>query len=748
MIMMTSQIFAGNAYYVDASQGNDLNDGLSPAKAWKTLSKVTGEIFSLGDSILLKRGEVWREHLVIPSSGTAGNPIIFGAYGSGDKPIINGAYVETGWEWDSYYVYKKSFTNEPRIVVEDDIFLIFLKWQGSVSSTFSSASAGCWAENNNTAYLWCTDNADPDTHTMEVAAKSGESRRSIHSEGKSHFTIQDLDIRNSTLDGIKVDADTNVSVSGITIQRCTVSRNGGQGILVQNWHNKTGGYPITDILVDDNIVYESRKHGIEFVWDVQNSKISNNTVYRNGWDQDAGYHGISTYADSSDEAPPNNNVIQYNIVYETQNPTGTEGTGIQFDDYTKNSVMRYNKTYNNEGPGIVFNITNNCQCYYNISYKNAYMGFNSNYSNNIYIYNNVFSNNQNFGLSLFGTCNNFAVKNNIIVENNSYEVYVDSQSGTYIGDYNCIYHSAGGNFMYWKGGDYSWSGWKTYSGQDSNSKNQDPLFLDATNADFKIQPTSLCIDAGTNVSLTEDYAGHAVPYGLGVDIGVYEYVIEFSLTIETSTGGTTDPSPEVYFHLDGTEVQVEAIPDNGYRFTNWSGDASGTSNPITITMNSDKSITANFTFTLTEGESGGKGGKKGCFIATAAYDSPLHPYLGILRDFRDKYLMPSKLGRTLVCLYYKYCPYVANLIAKHKVLKNAIRISILPLVAFSYSMVHFGPIITGVILVSIFVLHVFLILFLRTKIIKISRKVLFCSYRWFVYEETASNRGDCNFRKR
>ena len=77
--------------------------------------------------------------------------------------------------------------------------------------------------------------------------------------------------------------------------------------------------------------------------------------------------------------------------------------------------------------------------------------------------------------------------------------------------------------------------------------------------------------------------------------------------------------------------------------------------------------------------------------------------------------MPNKPGRVLIDLYYKYSPCVAELIAKHKVLKVAVRISLLPLVAFSYSMVHFGPIITVVMLAFVFALSVFFIWFYRRK---------------------------------
>jgi len=108
--------------------------------------------------------------------------------------------------------------------------------------------------------------------------------------------------------------------------------------------------------------------------------------------------------------------------------------------------------------------------------------------------------------------------------------------------------------------------------------------------------------------------------------------------------------------------------------------------------------------------------KGGCFIATAAYGSLLHPCVRILRDFRDRYLMPGKLGRSLVNLYYKYSPFVANIIAKHKVLKFAVRISLLPIIVFSYSMVHLGPIITAVVGGFIFVIPILFVLSYREKV--------------------------------
>ena len=46
---------------------------------------------------MFKRGDLWRETLITPCIGSEGNPIVFGPYGSGKKPIINGANIIQIW---------------------------------------------------------------------------------------------------------------------------------------------------------------------------------------------------------------------------------------------------------------------------------------------------------------------------------------------------------------------------------------------------------------------------------------------------------------------------------------------------------------------------------------------------------------------------------------------------------------------------------------------------------------------------
>lgn len=71
--------------------------------------------------------------------------------------------------------------------------------------------------------------------------------------------------------------------------------------------------------------------------------------------------------------------------------------------------------------------------------------------------------------------------------------------------------------------------------------------------------------------------------------------VAYGLTVTTNGQGTVQINPNKPTYQNGEVVTLTAIPDNGYQFAGWSGDASGTANPIQITMNGNKSVTASFT---------------------------------------------------------------------------------------------------------------------------------------------------------
>jgi len=78
--------------------------------------------------------------------------------------------------------------------------------------------------------------------------------------------------------------------------------------------------------------------------------------------------------------------------------------------------------------------------------------------------------------------------------------------------------------------------------------------------------------------------------------------------------------------------------------------------------------------------SGGGGGGGSCFIASAVYGANANE-TKTLREFRDGYLLKSKLGNVLVKLYYISTPPIAHYLEKRIWAKNVMRKVLNPLVA-------------------------------------------------------------------
>lgn len=97
-----------------------------------------------------------------------------------------------------------------------------------------------------------------------------------------------------------------------------------------------------------------------------------------------------------------------------------------------------------------------------------------------------------------------------------------------------------------------------------------------------------------------------------------------TLSVSTQGGGMTSPAPGTYFYVTGTAVDVTAMATPGATFAGWSGASSGMTNPLSVTMDQDKSLVAHFsssTYTLTLKVNGAGSG-------TTNPDAGSHTYAG------------------------------------------------------------------------------------------------------------------------
>ena len=67
----------------------------------------------------------------------------------------------------------------------------------------------------------------------------------------------------------------------------------------------------------------------------------------------------------------------------------------------------------------------------------------------------------------------------------------------------------------------------------------------------------------------------------------------FTLNVVANNGNVMK-NPDMAIYTNGASVVLTATPNSGYKFTSWSGDATGQVSPLTVIMDANKNVTANF----------------------------------------------------------------------------------------------------------------------------------------------------------
>ena len=141
---------------------------------------------------------------------------------------------------------------------------------------------------------------------------------------------------------------------------------------------------------------------------------------------------------------------------------------------------------------------------------------------------------------------------------------------------NIFYGTVDGNKVSWNGTLYNGDGYVTITSMDLTASGDS--LTGSVKWDF----------SNTN-------GGTTVCSGTTAITGTRTSVPAYTLTITANANGTVTKNPDQASYTSGTVVTLTAQPAAGYTFANWSGDLTGTTNPATVTMNANKTVTANFT---------------------------------------------------------------------------------------------------------------------------------------------------------
>lgn len=565
VISLTSYCFA-TTYYVSPTGDDTINNGTSELTPWKTLDKINtygnSPGFNPGDIIKFEGGKtfevstpVFGSSLFIPRSGESGSPIIYTSYGGSRATIKTDAigifcasreYIEIRSlnirsNYDPF--------NQGSTSMFDNIGIYFLmtKFRTNVNASMHGIVIDSCGISRfvNTAISFIYSDSDR-THSggYEDILISNSRIDSI-----GHFGIQFRWFRNTLY------SFANYPHNDIIIRNCTISR-------IPGFYSCDIG-PYTGV-------------GILLI-DVDTALVERNTVFSCGGvgcTEKEEFGG----ADGIELSQCQRVIFQYNEVYDQGTAVTSDGSGMHFGDGVQNSIMQYNYTHDNEGPGLnlvcggtgypLENRDNTIR--YNICAKNGKAGGHTageiqvgghdpKITQNIKIYNNTLYSVKYDGYSesvlmLFRRLDSIFFHNNILICADTTVALIS-------------HHPVGGNYtnifiqgnVYWSTSQrfkfrddhsyyYTYTDWQTAFGHEKiggvnvgftedpklvnpgNGGNINDAYLLHTMTAYKTQPGSIIVENGLDLTVSPfnldpgdvDFYGTAIPNASEYDIGSYE----------------------------------------------------------------------------------------------------------------------------------------------------------------------------------------------------------------------------------
>lgn len=558
----------GKVFVVDkrAKQASDRNPG-TVKKPLKTISAAVSKVRA-GDQVIIHGGE-YRETVIITATGTKEAPIIIES-APGETVVIKGSDIVTGWTKDRDAIWKAQLpklpprstnSNDTSFWMAKEIYRVFIRdgvlldaiHLGKVKTKDGLRPGSFFHDTaNSSLYAWLPESGDPNQFKVEVAVRAAW----LNLIG-SYISVRGIQMRHaSALAVTRSPTSCSIYGEGSRLENCVMSWGDFGGVAVGGNRNSLVRCVIA-CNGNSGIAGTGEGHLIEGC----------QVIYNNIDRFDPSWHcGGAKLIPKFNKGRIIGNEFAYNI-----------GPGLWLDESCNENRLEQNFCHDNEGPGIMVEVSVGNVVLNNISFANRNpvageflipaptegtpgepnrfitrplndrrvstllyqggggLGIFISSSPNSRVYNNTCYLNEGGGITVEGPLRNdmstrgCSVRNNISVYNKGPQLIIrkngmDADTSGNSSDYNLLL--ALGSILAKHGWSaevaFTLSEWQRVSKHDAHSQEGDPHFVMPTMGDFRLLDESPALGAGQVLpDVKNDFFGQPRPDGQ-ISIGAAE----------------------------------------------------------------------------------------------------------------------------------------------------------------------------------------------------------------------------------